>query len=129
MLQESAAMIRISAKEMKDLFTTILLKESFTNKKSLQCAAVFTNNSIDGVYTHGINRFPRFIEYIRKGCIHIDAEPALKNKLTSIEQWDGNLGPGILNAIHATKRVMELASENGLGAVALSNTNHWMRGG
>jgi 3-dehydro-L-gulonate 2-dehydrogenase len=129
MLQDSTAMVTIPAKEMQDHFTRILLKEGFTNEKALQCAAVFTNNSIDGVYTHGINRFPRFIEYIRKGFINIDAEPTLKNKLTSIEQWNGNLGPGILNAIHATNRAMELANENGMGAVALSNTNHWMRGG
>ncbi|HKC35103.1 MAG TPA: Ldh family oxidoreductase, partial [Chitinophagaceae bacterium] len=108
MLQESTAIIRIPAKEMQDLLACILLKEGFTNEKSVQCAAVFTNNSVDGVYTHGINRFPRFIENIRKGYIHIDAEPTLKHKLTSIEQWNGNLGPGILNAIHATNRAMEL---------------------
>lgn len=122
-------MTRIPAKEMQDLFARILLKEGFTNEKSLQCAAVFTDNSIDGVYTHGINRFPRFIGNIRKGFIHIHAKPTLKNKLTSIEQWSGNLGPGILNALHATNRAMELANENGMGTVALSNTNHWMRGG
>jgi len=129
MLQESTAVIRIPAKEMQECFTNILLKEGFTKEKAIQCATVFTNNSVDGVYTHGINRFPRFIEYIRKGYIHIDAEPTLINKLTSIEQWNGNLGPGILNATHATNKAMELANENGMGAVALSNTNHWMRGG
>jgi 3-dehydro-L-gulonate 2-dehydrogenase len=129
MLQESTAVIRIPAKEMQECFTNILLKEGFTKEKALLCATVFTNNSIDGVYTHGINRFPRFIEYIRNGFIIMNAEPTLKNKFTSIEQWTGNLGPGILNAIHATSRAMELANENGMGAVALSDTNHWMRGG
>lgn len=93
------------------------------------CADIFTNNSIDGVYTHGVNRFPRFIEYIQKGYINIHAEPALKHKWGGVQQWDGLLGPGPLNAIHATNNAMELARQHGIGCVALANTNHWMRGG
>ena len=95
----------------------------------MQCAGVFTNNSIDGVYTHGVNRFPRFIEYIQKGYINIQAEPSLKHQWGGVQQWDGNLGPGPLNAIHATNSVMQLAQQHGIGCVALANTNHWMRGG
>ena len=45
------------------------------------------------------------------------------------EQWDGQLGPGNLNATAATDRAIALAREHGLGLVALRNTNHWMRGG
>lgn len=129
-MQESGPeIVKIMPSEMQQRFIAILLREGFSEEKALQCASVFTNNSIDGVYTHGVNRFPRFIEYIRKGYIRADAEPILKNKLGAIEQWDGNLGAGILNAIHATNRAMEVARENGMGCVALSNTNHWMRGG
>ncbi|MES1218248.1 MAG: 3-dehydro-L-gulonate 2-dehydrogenase [Bacteroidota bacterium] len=129
MLQESTAMVRISVNEMQDRFTDILIKEGFTHEKAVQCAAVFANNSLDGVSSHGINRFPRFIEYIRNRYINILAEPTLQNKLGNMEQWNGNLGPGILNAIHATKMAMKLANENGIGCVTLNNTNHWMRGG
>jgi 3-dehydro-L-gulonate 2-dehydrogenase len=53
----------------------------------------------------------------------------LKNKAGAIEQWDGNLGPGPLNALAATERAMSISDESGIGCVALSNTNHWMRGG
>jgi 3-dehydro-L-gulonate 2-dehydrogenase len=31
--------------------------------------------------------------------------------------------------LQSTERAMEVASENGIGCVALANTNHWMRGG
>lgn len=82
-----------------------------------------------GVYTHGVNRFPRFIEYIQKRYINIDGEPSLQHKAGGIENWNGNLGPGILNAEFATEQCMKLADEHGIGCVALSNTNHWMRGG
>jgi 3-dehydro-L-gulonate 2-dehydrogenase len=121
--------ITISAAEMLQLFTTILLKQGLTPDKARQCAEIFTNNSIDGVYTHGVNRFPRFVEYIQKGYIDIHAEPTLKHQWGGVQQWDGNLGPGPLNALHATNSAMQLAQQHGIGCVALANTNHWMRGG
>jgi 3-dehydro-L-gulonate 2-dehydrogenase len=46
-----------------------------------------------------------------------------------LEQWNGILGPGPLNAVYATERAMHLASAHGIGCVALGYTNHWMRGG
>jgi 3-dehydro-L-gulonate 2-dehydrogenase len=121
--------ILIQAAEMQLYFEKILKKNGFQKNTALQLASAFTENSVDGVYTHAVNRFPRFIEYVQKGYIKIDAVPSLKSKSNSVEQWDGNLGPGILNAVFATDQCIKLADENGIGCVALSNTNHWMRGG
>jgi 3-dehydro-L-gulonate 2-dehydrogenase len=121
--------ILIPAAEMQQHFENVLLKNGFQKDTALQLAIAFTENSADGVYTHGVNRFPRFVEYIQKGFVKKDGVPSLKTKFNSIEQWDGNLGPGILNAAFATNQSMKLSDENGIGCVALSNTNHWMRGG
>jgi 3-dehydro-L-gulonate 2-dehydrogenase len=121
--------VMVSAADMQLWFENVLIKNEFSKASAEQIATVFTNNSLDGVYTHGVNRFPRFIEYTRKGYVQKDAVPSLKSKFNGIEQWDGNLGPGISNAIFATRQCTRLASENGIGAVALANTNHWMRGG
>src|SRR5450432_1690239 len=114
---------------MQERFTGILVKEGFTPDRALQCAEIFTGSSIDGIYTHGVNRFPRFIQYIKKWVVKADATPLLENKYGGIEQWNGNLGPGVLNAIYATKTVTGLAQQYGIGCVAMRNTNHWMRGG
>ena len=119
----------IMADTMKAVFKSILLKYGFENDKAETCAAIFTANSVDGIYTHGVNRFPRFIEYIQKSYVDKDATPSLQSKCGGIQQWNGNMGPGILNAIHATGIATVLANEFGIGCVALSNTNHWMRGG
>ena len=121
--------IQVPVKEMETVFQAILLKYGLAEEKAKKCAAIFTSNSVDGVITHGVNRFPRFIEYIQKGYININAEPTLQHKVGGIEQWNGNLGPGILNAITATSVATKLSDEYGIGCVALSNTNHWMRGG
>ena len=119
----------ISSAKMQAIFEAILLKNGFEPEKAIKCAAVFANNSIDGIYTHGVNRFPRFIKYLKEGYIKADKVPTLISKFGGIEQWDGNLGPGPLNAIHATETVMKLAQQHGIGCLALSKTNHWMRGG
>ena len=121
--------ILISATEMKSAFEQILLKHGFNPAKAKKCAEIFTDNTVDGVTTHGVNRFPRFINYIKNGYMQKDAEPSLINGFGGMEQWNGNLGPGPLNAVKATDRAMELSQQNGIGCVALANTNHWMRGG
>ncbi len=121
--------LTISAKKMQRTLKKILLKHDFPKKRAEECATVFTQNSVDGIYTHGINRFPRFLEYIQKGYVIPDAKPTLKHRFGGIEQWHGNLGAGPSNAIFATERAMKLAKKNGIGCVALAHTNHWMRGG
>ena len=45
------------------------------------------------------------------------------------ENYDGNLGPGISNALFCSNRASALAEEHGIGLVTLKNTTHWMRGG
>ncbi|MCW3089358.1 MAG: Malate/L-lactate dehydrogenase [Ferruginibacter sp.] len=121
--------IFISPAQMEERFASILLEIGFTDQKANECAAIFTANSVDGIYTHGVNRFPRFVQYVKDGFVLPHAIPSLKNKFGAIEQWDGNLGPGPLNAVHATETVMGLARQYGIGCVSLANTNHWMRGG
>jgi 3-dehydro-L-gulonate 2-dehydrogenase len=121
--------IRISKEKMKSEFSRILLKRGFTEENAEKCAEIFTLNSLEGVYSHGVNRFSRFVSYIGEGLIIPDAVPTLTHRAGSIEQWNGNLGPGPLNATFSTDRATRLARENGIGLVALANTNHWMRGG
>jgi 3-dehydro-L-gulonate 2-dehydrogenase len=99
------------------------------------CARLFAETTRDGVYTHGLDRFPRFAEMVANGCIDVNVEPTFvkgvgqKDAAIALERWNGNLGPGNLNAHASMNRALALAREHGLGCVALSNTNHWMRGG
>jgi 3-dehydro-L-gulonate 2-dehydrogenase len=97
--------------------------------RATECARLFAETTRDGVYTHGLNRFPRFVETIRNGSIDINAEPTKTSGLGAIERWDGHRGVGNLNAYTSMQRAIALAKQHGIGAVALANTNHWMRGG
>lgn len=114
---------------MEATLKKVLVSIGFSDSKAAKCAEVFTLNSLEGIYSHGVNRFPRFVKNTRDGYIKPDAEPLLINQFGSMEQWDGQLGPGILNAIFATERAMQIADKEGIGMVTLARTNHWMRGG
>ena len=121
--------IRIDASVMEKVFHKVLLKHSFRESKAALCAQIFTDNSLDGVYTHGVNRFSRFIKMVAERFILPDNEPTKTAGFGAMEQWNGNLGPGPSNAVSCTERAIQLAANNGIGCVALANTNHWMRGG
>jgi 3-dehydro-L-gulonate 2-dehydrogenase len=121
--------IYIPFEDMKQTFRQALVKVGFASERADPLAEVFARNSLDGVASHGWNRFPVFMGHIAQGYINFTAEPEKVTGLGAWEQWDGKLGPGPLNAIAATRRAMELAREYGMGCVGLRNTNHWMRGG
>jgi len=121
--------IFIAAPELHSEFKRILLKTGLAEHKAEKCAGIFTSNSIDGIYTHGVNRFPRFVSNIRDGFFKPDTEPSLTHSAGSLEQWNGNYGLGPMNALFATDRAAELADKNGIGLVGMGFTNHWMRAG
>ncbi|WP_400080216.1 3-dehydro-L-gulonate 2-dehydrogenase [Winogradskyella sp. R77965] len=119
----------ISQENIQKVLYELFVKYNFTKEKAQLLASVFTESTLDGVSSHGINRVPLFIEHIEKGVIKIDAEAEKVASFGSIERWDGNFGPGIINATKCTNRAIALAKQHGMGLVALRNTNHWMRGG
>jgi 3-dehydro-L-gulonate 2-dehydrogenase len=121
--------MRIMYEEMKTVFYQVLIKMGFESRLAMENAELFAQNSLDGIYTHGLNRFPRTIDYIKKGYIKVNAVPVIVNGFGTIEQWDGQMGIGPSNAKRSMARAIELASTHGIGCVALKNTNHWMRGG
>jgi 3-dehydro-L-gulonate 2-dehydrogenase len=121
--------MRVSFDLMCQRFRSVLERQGFTAERAELCSRLFAEASRDGVYSHGLNRFPLFIDYIRKGYVRVDAEPVLTEQLGVLERWDGGSGPGNLNAHFSMNRAIELAKRHGIGCVAIRNTNHWMRAG
>src|SRR5438034_1918948 len=121
--------MRIPYSELFAGLLRVLLKLGFEQQRARLCAQLFADASRDGVYSHGLNRFPQFVRMIQTGVIAGDAEPELVASCGSLERWDGRSGPGNLNAYRSMDRAIALSRERGIGCVALANTNHWMRGG
>jgi len=122
-------MLRVPYSELFDTLSRVLQKLGFEPPRAELCARLFAETTRDGIYSHGLNRFPRFVRSIRDGRVDPIGAPALVGSRGSLERWDGRRGPGNLNAYASMARAIEIAHDHGVGCVALANTNHWMRGG
>lgn len=109
--------MRISYQEIYDNLLTVLLKIGFAIDRAELCARLFADTSRDGVYSHGLNRFPRFIETIRNGVVDTGARPEIVDSHGGFERWDGRRGPGNLNAHECMSRAIALSREHGIGCV------------
>lgn len=121
--------MKVPFADLKKEFKRVLLSLSFTEEKAELCAAIFAGNSRDGVYSHGLNRFAAFIDSIKEKEVDVHAEPGFVERNGLVEIWDGHKGAGMYNATLSMNRAIELAKSNGIGCLAMRNTNHWMRGG
>jgi len=121
--------MRVSYDELVTVLTGALKNLGMEAARADRCARLFADTDRDGVYSHGLNRFPRFVRMIQKGVVDVRAHAVPIDAYHGIERWNGQGGPGNLNALACMQRAIELGEGHGIGCVALSNTNHWMRGG
>lgn len=121
--------LRIPYETVKETVKKAFLNIGLTEEQAEVCAAIHTQSSADGVESHGLNRVPRFVEYVNKGWVNPAGKPELAGARGAVENYDGNLGIGITNALFCADRAMALAKDHGIGCVTLKNTTHWMRGG
>lgn len=122
-------MIRVPYENLLQEFDRVMRKVGFSPDRAKLIAQVFAENSRDGIASHGYNRVLFFADSVQRGYVNVEAEPRLVARFGVWEQWDGQLGAGIMNALACTDRAMELARTHGIGCVALRNTNHWLRPG
>ena len=121
--------MRVAYETMLAEFERVLNKYGFSPERAHEAAEIFAQNSLAGVFSHGLNRFPVVVYYLKKGGIDPAATAECIASFGAMERWDGKRGFGPLNARHAMGRAVELAHQYGIGLVALGNNNHWMRGG
>jgi 3-dehydro-L-gulonate 2-dehydrogenase len=122
-------MLRVPFADLYAALEKTMLHLGLPPESAQLSARLFAETTRDGVYTHGLNRLPRFEAMVANGSIDVKARPTRTAAFGAIERWNGNRGVGNINAYLAMQHTMELARKNGIGAIALANTNHWMRGG
>ena len=122
-------MITVTYDKLTEVLKEKLSKAGFTTEESNLVAKIFTDSTLDGYHSHGVNRFPVFLKTITDGYVKLGERPERELAMGSFERWNGKLAPGPLTANFCMNRAIELAKEYGMGCVALQNGSHWMRGG
>src|ERR1700692_3773313 len=95
---QSFLMLRISFEEVESRLADVLRGIGFSDARARLCARLFAETTRDGVYSHGVNRFARFVAMVRNGSVDPAAEPKMVARFGAMERWDGQRGPGNLNA-------------------------------
>lgn len=121
--------MRVQYEEMKQVFFQILTNRGLSSEDAQIAADNFATNSLEGVVSHGVNRFVAIISSIDKGIIDVKARAEVEQSFGAFERWNGCFAMGNVNASRCMTRATELAGGYGIGMVAIRNTNHWLRAG
>ena len=75
----------LSFDEVKSTLGRALGAAGFDPQRAGQLADVFARNTLEGVASHGVNRFPRFLADLERGVIDRDARPETVAALGGME--------------------------------------------
>jgi LDH2 family malate/lactate/ureidoglycolate dehydrogenase len=78
-------MLKLSPEEITDKILPILNGKGFGERAAQTIAQVFIENNLEGVDSHGLARFPGFIESIDAGRVQITDGP---ERVTSFGAWE-----------------------------------------
>ncbi|CVI72714.1 2,3-diketo-L-gulonate reductase [Clostridiales bacterium CHKCI001] len=67
--------MRVQYEDLLAKFERILESRGLKKEHAHAAAVVFAQNSLDGIYSHRVNRFPRVVRYLEKGEIDPYATP------------------------------------------------------
>ena len=122
-------MLHVSYDEAVNTMTAGL-KPYLPQEQAHHFAEIFAGNSLDGVYSHGMNRYPRYLSDMASGLCDAKVTQAERvSGLGGLEVWDAHFGVGPLIAQQMAERAIELAGTHGIACVALRNNSHWLRAG
>ena len=89
-------MLRVPYDELYTALFRAMLRLGIAEDRAAECARLFAETTRDGVYTHGLNRFPRFVASVENGSTDVKAEPTKVAGMGALERWDGRArGSGI----------------------------------
>jgi 3-dehydro-L-gulonate 2-dehydrogenase len=91
-------MIRIPFEQVLNRLAEVLRLLGFSEERAQLSARLVAETTCDGVYSHGLNRFARFVAMVQNGNVDAAAEARVLARFGAMERWDGQRGPGNLNA-------------------------------
>ncbi len=122
-------MVYVSYEQAVEAMTRGLVRH-MDEARARQFAEIVAGNSMDGVYSHGMNRYPRYVRTIESGlCDASVTEIEKVSGFGALEVWDAKNGVGPLMARQAAARAISLAKAHGVSCVALRSNSHWLRAG
>ena len=116
--------MKLSRAELKGLMKNKMMQAGLSEEHAEQTAEILTWSHERGYASHGAVRVEYYSERIFKGGITTDPKFTWKQTGPCSGIFDGDNGIGYVVATEAMKKAIEMAKENGVAVVGMSNLSH-----
>ncbi|MDO6729266.1 Ldh family oxidoreductase [Marinovum sp. 2_MG-2023] len=117
--------VLIPAEEIETYLGDLLKHLGLSQEDAALCAADLVQTNLWGVDSHGLLRLPIYAQRLITGAVNRRPNMQRLGGRGGFEVWDGDAALGYVAGHRATDRAIELARSNGIGAVAIRNSNHF----
>jgi len=117
--------MNLSYSEILALANSGLQAAGITSKAAFETAQFLALAELDGLASHGLARVPQYAAHAKNGRIELDPKLRVrlfKSAAALVDARDGLAFPALR---FATDLSVNLASKNGLGLVAVTNSHHF----
>ena len=116
--------MKLSRAELKGLMKNKMMQAGLSEEHAEQTAEILTWSHERGYASHGAVRVEYYSERIFKGGITTNPNFTWKQTGPCSGIFDGDNGIGYVVATEAMKKAIEMAKENGVAVVGMSNLSH-----
>ena len=116
--------MRYDADALVDFARALLVRTGVAQPIADDVASILVDGDLLGHTTHGLALLPAYLAEIEKGAMRKDGAPAIVNRRTSAETWDGQRLPGPWLTLRALDRAIDMAATQGTGTVVVRRSHH-----
>jgi (2R)-3-sulfolactate dehydrogenase (NADP+) len=117
--------MNLSYSEILALANTGLQAAGINSKAAYETAQFLALAELDGLASHGLARVPQYAAHAKNGRIELDPKLRVRPFKTAAALVDARDGLAFPALRFATDLSVNLASKNGLGLVAVTNSHHF----
>jgi (2R)-3-sulfolactate dehydrogenase (NADP+) len=117
--------MNLSYPEILALANSGLQAAGITSKAAYETAQFLALAELDGLASHGLARVPQYAAHAKNGRIELDPKLRVRPFKTAAALVDARDGLAFPALRFATDLSVNLASKNGLGLVAVTNSHHF----
>ncbi|MFB4158939.1 ureidoglycolate dehydrogenase [Geomicrobium sp. JSM 1781026] len=114
----------LTEQQLTDITTTAFTRGGIPKHIAEHVTDVLVHANLRGVDSHGVLRVEHYLRRVAEGGLDAHAEPTFTKTSPSTGILDGNNGFGHYIAKEAMNQSIQIAKEQGIGAVAVKNSSH-----
>jgi len=117
--------VRISTEKLIKFCMNILIKNDLSEEDAFTVADSLVFANLRGVDSHGVMRFPVYVERLKKGGSKPNPDIRILKERPSTALIDGDSGLGQVVAMYATKLAIKKANQTGVCFVGVKGSAHF----